>query len=165
MTMPAYPLEEVRDIKVQRLDKARRLVKQRIEELAKEEAKLEEVRAARDKVKQHKQDKLDQLREAFDEGTTSDEVIAMKNYLKVVDERVVTEQEKVNAQKQEVEKAKENLAIAREEVRRKQTEVDKLDLHKEQWTKVTKDELQREQDKELDEIGNVLYLKNREKWS
>ena len=159
-----YPLEDVRLIKIQRRDKAEELVKQRRKELEEQEKKLEEAKKKRDKVLEHQTDKLNQLRQAFDEGTTSDEIIQMKNYLKVVQEKVEAEEEKVKAQQEEVTKAEEELEMAKEELRARRNEVDKLDMHKTQWVKMMQEELRLEMAKELDEIGNILYLKNREKW-
>ena len=162
--LPDYPLEEVRNIKLDRVEAARRLVKQRREELEREKEKLKEAEAARNKVLQHRQDKLDQIRAAFDEGTNSDEILMMKRYLKVVQEKLEAEEQKVKAQEEEVEKAKQALLLAEEDVKLRQLEVDKLDTHKAQWIQQTKQELLREEEKELDEIGNVLFLKNRDKW-
>lgn len=158
-----YPLDKVLEIKIQRVDKARRVVKEREKELLKQQEKLKKVVAARDKVKNHYQDKLDQMRQAFDEGTNSQEIKIMKRYIKVVQGQLVEEEKKVEAQQDLVDVAEKNLQLAREELAKKEKEVEKLEMHKVEWVKVAKKEMLIEEEKEFDEIGNVLFLSNRKK--
>ncbi len=156
-TMPTYPLEGVIDIKKRRVAQAEKVVKEKKRLLDTELEKLKLCEEERDKVKRHKQDKLNQLRDELDKGTTSDKILSMKYYLKVVDERVVVEQKKVDQQKGQVKIAEKNLETAKEELRMRRQEVDKLKTHKVDWTKQMRREMEIIQEKEMDEIGQVLY--------
>lgn len=152
-----YPLDKVMDIKKKRVEQQEKVVKDKEKELQKEQEKLREREAERDKVLNHKKDKLNQLREEMDHGTTTDKIIAMKDYIKVVEERVKVEEKKVRDQKEQVNIAEKNLEIAKEELRVKRQEVDKLKTHKEDWMKEKLRELAFEEEKEMDEVGQTLY--------
>lgn len=160
MTIPEYPLEKVMDIKKKRVDEAEKVVAAKKRELEAEREKLRKCEEERDKVVQHKIDKLNQLRDELDRGTTTDKIQQMKNYLKVVEERVLVEQKKVQEQEEQVNIAKRNLEIAQEELKMRRQEVDKLQNHKKDWIKQMKRELELAEEREMDEIGQVLYLRN-----
>lgn len=152
-----YPLARVIDIKIRRVEEAEKLVLQRQKELEKEQEKLRQCEAERDKVKEHRQDKMNQLREELDKGTTSDKIIQMKVYIKVVEERLKLEEKKVSNQKEQVRVAEKNLEAAIEELRAKRIEVDKLKAHREGWMKEKKRELDLSEEKEMDEIGQIVH--------
>ncbi|CCB92083.1 putative uncharacterized protein [Waddlia chondrophila 2032/99] len=160
MTIPEYPLEKVMDIKKKRVDEAEKVVAAKKRELEAEREKLRKCEEERDKAVQHKIDKLNQLRDELDRGTTTDKIQQMKNYLKVVEERVLVEQKKVQEQEEQVNIAKRNLEIAQEELKMRRQEVDKLQNHKKDWIKQMKRELELAEEREMDEIGQVLYLRN-----
>jgi len=152
-----YPLERVLDIKRKRVENQEKVVRAKEQELEKEQAHLKKCEAERDKIVQHRQDKLNQLREEMDHGTTTDKIIQIKNYIKVVEEKVKIEEKKVAEQKEQVRKAKKNLEEAKELLRLKRQEVDKLVTHRTDWIKDRKRELQFEEQKEMDEVGQTLY--------
>lgn len=160
MTIPEYPLEKVMDIKKKRVDEAEKVVAAKKRELEAEREKLRKCEEERDKVVQHKIDKLNQLRDELDRGTTTDKIQQMKNYLKVVEERILVEEKKVQEQEEQVNIAKRNLEIAQEELKMRRQEVDKLQNHKKDWIKQMKRELELAEEREMDEIGQVLYLRN-----
>lgn len=152
-----YPLEQVLDIKKKRVVDQEKVVAQRERELQAELDKLKQCEEERDKVVRHRQDKLNQLRDELDKGTTTDKIIQIKVYIKVVDERIVQEEKKVAAQKEKVRAAENNLEMAKEELKRKRQEVDKLTTHREDWVKERKQEIQFEEEKEMDEVGQILF--------
>lgn len=158
-----YPLEQVLSVKKDRVEKAERVLEEKKRALQVEEEKLKKARAERDVVLNHHNDKLAQLRKAFDEGTTSDEVLQMKAYLKVVQGRLTKEQVKVVEQKKQVAIAEQDLEEARKDLQRKRVELEKIEMHKEAWLKETQAELAREEAKEQDEIGQILYEGKRRK--
>lgn len=157
MAKISYPLERVLDIKKKRVTEAEKVVQEKKKELEKEQQKLRQREEERDKVRNHKKDKLNQLREELDGGTTSDKILQMKAYLKVVDERLVVEDKKVADQKEQVKIAEKNLEAAKEQLRLKRQEVDKLNTHRQDWMKQARKEEQIAEEKEMDEIGQVLY--------
>jgi len=156
-----YPLEQVLDVKRKRVEDAERLVQERRQELEAQRQKLVEVERERDKVARHHQDKLDQLREALDTGTTSTEVKQMKLYLEVVKEKLEAEEKKVEEQRQAVVQAEEALDSARADLRRRQIEVDKLETHKKEWLREAAKEEMVEQQREQDELGSIIHQSRR----
>lgn len=153
----AYPLEQVLDVKKRRVEAAEKELQKRIDELEREKERLKEVEAARDKVKQHLIDKINQLRDTFDKGTNTDEIQMMRHYIKVVEENLQKEEEKVKKQEEAVENAEKAVELAREELNQRRREVDKLEEHKVQWKALTKKEQEAELAKEMDELGSILF--------
>lgn len=157
MKLPKYPLEQVLEIKHDRVKKAQKVVDEKKRILEGEEKKLYELEKERDRVLHHHNDKLKQLRAVLDEGTTSTEVIQMKVYLKITKEKLVKEEAKVKEQQKQVQTAKKNLEAAQKELYRKRIEEEKIILHKDNWMMQTKIEIEKNEAKEHDEIGQVFY--------
>lgn len=157
MSKVVYPLTQIIEVKQRRVDEAEKVVKEKQLALTKEQQKLAEREAERDKVKNHKKDKLDQLRETLDKEMTSPKVQQMKVYLKLVDEKLKVEEKKVKDQKEQVATAEKNLEQAKLDLQRKRQEVDKLLIHKKDWEK----EMRREQEiiegREQDELGTIIH--------
>lgn len=152
-----YPLKQVLEIKERRVEEAERVVAEKRKALETEKEKLEKQKKARDEVKGHKQAKLKQLRDELDGGTTSPKVQQMKAYLKVVDERLKVEEKKVKEQQTRVDAAAKELEDALEELKLKRLEVDKLNTHKDSWKKEIRKEMELKEEREMDEIGSVIY--------
>lgn len=153
-----YPLKQVLEVKIRRVEEAEKVVLEKRMALEKEQKKLKEREAERDKVLKHHDDKLKQLREEMDRSTTSPKIQQMKVYLKVVQEKVVIEEKKVTEQKGQVAAAEKNLEAAINDLRLKRQEVDKLETHKIDWEKQMSREEAIEEGKEQDELGSVMYL-------
>lgn len=152
-----YPLKQVLEIKMRRVDEAERVVKEKKRLLEKEEEKLKERKAERDKVLKHRNEKLSQLRQEMDHDTTTVKIQQMKAYLKIVAEKLVVEEKKVEEQKRNVSIAQEALDKAKEELRLKRLEVDKLNTHRSEWVEEMKKELEIEEGRLMDEVGEVIY--------
>ncbi len=157
MSKIVYPLLQIIEVKQRRVEEAEKVVREKKLALEKEQKKLEEVQAARDKVKKHQQDKLTQLRETLDHGSTSPKIQQMKVYLKVVDEKLKVEEKKVKDQEEQVSIAEKNLEQARENLRLKRQEVDKLLTHKKDWEKEMRKELEIIEAREQDELGSIIH--------
>ena len=153
-----YPLEEILSIKRKRVDEALEELKRK--ELAHQHEKeiLAQKEAERDKVLNHRNDKLQQLRDTLDHETRSTKVQQMKAYLKIVKEKLIVEEKKVEDQKEQVEIARTNVEIAKEELRLRRKEVDKLEKHREEWFKKAKKEQAIAEEKEMDEMGSIMFL-------
>lgn len=158
-----YPLKQIIEVKQKRVEDAEAVVKEKRAALEKEQQILAQKEAERDKAIKHHDDKLKQMREELDHGTTSPKIQQMKAYLKVVKERVAAEEKKVNDQKKQVETAEKNLENAKKDLKIKEQEVDKLLSHRKDWYK----EMQKEQEiiegREQDELGNTIFSTNRRK--
>ncbi len=160
---PKYPLEQVAEIKQKRLEEAEKIFKQKKEALEKQQQKLAQLEKARDEVKDHKIAKLTQLRATLDEGSTTDKIQQMKQYLKLVDEKLKQEEIKVSEQKKVVQKASEEVEAARQDFLHKQKDVEKLKIHKDIWKKTEFKLMEKEEDAESDEIGNALFVARKKK--
>lgn len=163
MAKAIYPLAQVIDVKKKRVEDAEKVVAEKRKALSEEEEKLKEREKAREEVKEHQLAKLTQMRKEMDEGTTSDKIIQMKVYLKVVEERLKVEDKKVQDQKAQVKTAEQNLENAILELNRKRQEVDKLLTHQKDWLAEMRKEEEIIEGREQDELGSVMYLVNRRK--
>lgn len=157
MDKPVYPLKQIIEVKQKRVEDAEKVVKEKRVALEKEQQKLAEREAERDKVKAHQMDKLKQLRDTMDQGTTSPKIQQMKVYLKVVDEKLKAEEKRVKDQKEQVAIAEKNLEQAKLELQRKRQEVDKLLTHQKDWEKEKRKELEIIEGREQDELGSLIY--------
>lgn len=152
-----YPLKQVIEVKQRRVDEAEKVVKEKLLALTQEQKKLADREAERDKVKDHKKDKLQQLRDTLDKGCHTTEIQQMKAYLKLVDEKLKVEEKKVQDQKELVKTAEKNLEAAKAELQRKRQEVDKLLMHKKDWEKEKRKELEIIEAREQDELGSIIH--------
>lgn len=158
MNNVVYPLKQVLEIKIRRVEEQEKVVKEKQAALEKEQQKLADREAERDKVLKHHTDKLNQMRQTLDEGTTSPKIQQMKAYIKVVKERLKSEEKKVKEQKDQVDLAEKNLLVAQNELKAKRQEVEKLTTHKIDWEKTMRKELEIIEAREQDELGNTVYL-------
>ena len=163
MNQAKYPLEQLAIIKQKRVEEAEKVLKEKRELLAKEEEKFLALCRERDAVKEHKEAKLNQLRETLDAGTTSDKIQQMKNYLKEVTDQLKAKEAKVHTQQKQLDLAKEAVEIARKERIKKQQEVEKLKLHREEWEKELAKEEERIQGIETDELGSSMFVRKTKK--
>lgn len=161
--MVRYPLEPVLSIKKDRVDRAEKVVKEKRRLLELEQEKLRERESERDKVKNHYMQKIRQLREQLDDGTTSDVILKMKAYIKVVAIQLSEEEEKVNEQKENVLAAAKELERAEVELTKRRKEEEKTRLHKEEWMKEALKEEARQEEKEQDEMGQLLHQLHKQK--
>jgi flagellar biosynthesis chaperone FliJ len=164
MAPPKYPLEQLLTIKINRYDQAVKTLEEKKSLLLKEEEKLKKVEEERDKVLKHKNDKLLQLRQELDQGTTSDKIQQMKNYLKVVDENLAAKQKKVDEQIKNVRFAEQQVEIAKDDLFQKKKDVEKIEMHKKEWEKEVGYQILRKEGVEQDELGSSTdTLRKREK--
>ena len=157
MAKIVYPLAQVQEVKQRRVEVAERVLKEKVQELEKEKEKLRQREEERNRVLNHHNEKLRQLREILDKESTSPKIQQMKVYLKVVKDKLKIEDKKVKDQQAQVEIAEKNVETARQEVIRKRLEVDKLEMHRKDWEKEMRKELEMEEGREHDEIGNIIY--------
>lgn len=160
-----YPLEQLAIIKQKKLEEAEKTLKEKKEALIKEEEKLKAVEKERDKVKEHRHAKLEQLREKLDQGTSTDKIQQMKYYLKVVDEKLKAKELKVKEQNKHVENAHKQVELARQDFLKKQQDVEKLRLHREEWKKEMRLLLEHIEGVESDELGSAMHARKRTKHS
>jgi len=154
---PHYPLEQLMQIKQKRLEEAEKILKEKKAILDTEEKKLKDLEAQRDELKKHKEEKLLQLRESLDQGTTSEKILQMQSYIKIVQEKFVVREKKVQDQQKVVDGAKKNVEIAKENLVKKQQDIEKNHLHKKEWKKEIAKEQVRVDAIETDELGSQVH--------
>ena len=160
MTQRKYPLAQVVEIKKRRVEQQEEVVRQKKETLEQENRKLIERKKERQKVKDHYDEKLKQLRAELDGETTTDKIKMMKNYLKEVQERLKVEDKKVKEQEDQVKLAEKEVELAIEELRRKRIDVDKLHTHKKDWEVEVRKEEEIINAREEDEMGTIIFSKH-----
>lgn len=156
----SYPLKQIIEVKQKRVEDAKIVVKEKRLALEKEQQILVQKEAERDKAVKHHSDKLKQMRDELDQGTTSPKIQQMKAYLKVVKERVSAEEKKVSDQKKQVDVAEKNLEDAKKDLKIKEQEVDKLLSHRKDWYIEMQKEQEIIQGREQDELGNIIFSTN-----
>lgn len=161
MAKPVYPLKQVMEVKQRRVEDAEKTVKEKIKALDAEKEKLTQREADRDKAIAHHSEKLAQLRKSLDEGTTTDKIIQMKDYMKLAKEKVKIEEKKVKDQQEQVNIASKNLQEAQNQLRLRRLEVDKLDTHRVDWQKEMRKEEEINEAREQDELGNIIFSTKR----
>jgi multidrug resistance efflux pump len=152
-----YPLEAIIKVKERRVENQEKVVKEKELALQKEKDKLAQCEAARDKAKEHLQNKLTQLRQELDHSTTTDKVQQMKAYLNVAKDKLAVEEKKVKDQQLQVDNANKALEAAKEELRIKRQEVEKLQIHKKDWLVTARRELEIIEGREQDEVGSITH--------
>jgi chromosome segregation ATPase len=156
-----YPLEQLALIKAKRLEDAEKKLQEKKSLLAQEEEKLQGLEKERDKVKGHKELKLQQLRDELDSESNTLKIQQMKQYLKEVNEKLKQKETKVKEQKRQVTLAEQAVESSRKEMLQKQQDVEKLKLHKVEWDKETKAYLEHLESLETDELGTTIHLKHK----
>ncbi len=158
MDLSNYPLAELMRIKVKRFEQAMKVVEEKAAILKREQKLLKQEEEERDKVLQHKNDKLQQLRDALDRGERTDKIRQIKVYMDVVKEKLVEKERKVEEQKKQVKDAEKQLDLARKEMMKKQKELEKLKIHKKEWQKEMRFWTARKEGLEQDELGSQRHI-------
>jgi flagellar biosynthesis chaperone FliJ len=153
-----YPLEQLMTIKQNRFDAAVKILEQKKEILEKAKKKLDEAIFEKDQVAQHKAAKLDQIRQELDQGTTSDKVQQARIYLKVVDERLAEKEKAVKVQQNQVDIAESQVDAATQEVYQKKKDLEKLQMHKQEWKKEVRYRIEQKEAIEQDDQGSAAHF-------
>ena len=158
MKKPKYPLEEIEQIKKKRLEEAEKSLQEKKQFLEKEQKKLDQYTKELELIKQHKIDKIRQMMDEMEKGTTSDQIMIKERYLKVVvEEKLKREHAKVVEQKKEVNKAVDEVEKARILLEQRRQDVEKLRLHREDWEVEMRSLEAAEENKDTDEIGTTMH--------
>ena len=92
------------------------------------------------------------------EGTSSEKILTHDRYLKkVVAEELKVEEKKVVDQTKVMRKAEEEVEKARKEYIKKNQDVEKLRIHKKEWTLDAEKEGLKVESSENDELGSNIY--------
>lgn len=155
--LPAYPLEQLVEIKKNRFNQAVKILEEKKALLEKAKEKLKAAEKERDTVKSHRDAKLQQLREALDEGMRTDKIQQMKSYLKLVEEKLAVEQKKVKEQQKLVDLAQKQVELATQELFQRKKDLEKLEMHREEWSKEARYTIEQKSAVEHDEQGSATH--------
>lgn len=162
--LPEYPLEQMISIKKNRFDAAVKILEEKKNLLEKAYELLYDLTEAKDKVLDHKNAKLTQLRDMLDAGTGAHKVLQAKAYLKVVDVKLQEHEKKVADQQKAVDAAQKAVDAATDDLFQKKKDLEKLELHKKEWEKEIKYQLLQKEMVEQDEQGSSTHtMHKREK--
>ncbi len=161
-TPQGYPLEQVAIIKQKKCDEAEKVLRDKKKALEVEKERLSAVEKERDEVKDHRIAKLTQLREKMDAGEPSDKIQQMRYYLKIVDEKLKTKELKVKEHQKLVDSAAQQVETARADLLKKQQDVEKLKMHREEWEKEAKAIEEHKEGVSSDEIGATLHQRRQQ---
>ena len=152
-----YPLEQLMMIKKNRFEQAVRTLEEKKALLEKAQAKLAQLTQERDEVASHRSAKLTQLRAALDEGLPTNKIQQMKFYLKIVDEDLAEKQKKVTEQKKQVDLAQNQVDLATAEMFQRKKDLEKLEIHHEEWKKEMRQIISRKEEGIADEQGAATH--------
>lgn len=158
-----YPLEQLVAIKQKRLEAAEKALTEKKALLAKEQETLASLEKQRDQVKEHYQFKLTQIRESLDQGTSTDKIQQMKDYLKIVSEDLNVEEKKVQNQLKNVKQAEEQVEQALQELFRRQKDIEKLNMHQKEWKQEVLGIEQKKENLDNDETGSAGHARKNKK--
>lgn len=157
MNIPPYPLEQLASIKKKRFDEAVKVLEEKKTILEKAYEKLYTATENYNKVFEHKTSKLEQLRKAMDEGESSTKIISMRHYLKEVDEKLIEKKQAMTAAQKAVDQAQQAVDAATDDLFQKKKEVEKLEIHKQEWLKEMRQQVERKESIEHDEQGAATH--------
>lgn len=154
----SYPLEQLMTIKKNRFDQAVKTLEEKKAILEKAYEKLYTLTQERDQAKEHKALKLKQLRDSLDEGSTTDKIRQMKVYLKIVDEKLAEKEKKVAEQQKQVDLAQKQVDLATDELFQRKKDLEKLEIHKQEWEKELRYWSEQKEAVEQDEQGSAGHI-------
>jgi len=158
MSLPKYPLEQLILIKERRLEEAEKVLKAKKQLLEKEQQKLKSLEEDAQLTHDHMQEKINQLEEELDQGTYSYKIDTANKYIKVVEDQLKGKKKLVLDQDKVVKNALQQVEVARQEMIKKQHDVEKLNIHRQEWKKGVMKEFEYTQALESDEIGSAKHI-------
>lgn len=162
MKKQKYPLEEIAAIKKRRLEEAEKVLREKRETLNKEEKILLEKKQAVQNSQKLKLDMLEKHFKKIEEGTTSEVLERHDTYIKeIINPKIAEEKKAFEDQKKVVKEAKIALEKAREERLKKNQDLEKINIHKKEWTKEAKKELSIEEAGVADELGTSMHSRKK----
>jgi hypothetical protein len=159
-----YPLTQIAEIKTRRLEEAEKILKQKRDELDIAEKDLLQKRKDLSATQKLKLEMIEKHFAKISKGTTSDVLKRHDEYMKEVIGVKLSEQKKaVDDQKKVVKEAQKALEAARIDRLKKNQELEKIHIHKKEWTKEMKKEMDLEEADVADELGTSMHARKMKK--
>jgi hypothetical protein len=159
-----YPLEQIAEIKKRRLEEAEKVLREKRLALDNAEKDLQTKRDALNASLQLKLDLIEKHFKEIEKGTTSDVMERHNRYIQeVIEVKLADEKKKVEDQKKVVKDAKLALEKARDIRLKKNQEMEKINIHKKEWTKEAVKEQEIEEAGIADELGTSMHARKMKK--
>lgn len=164
MKLPPYRLQPVLNKREKAKQEAERVLGEAQKALALEKEKEAECERAIELAIQKKEDFKAEMNQKMMEGTLDVEKIKMhKNYLKSLDFEIEQARQRLEEQKVVVQQAEQVVEEKRMVLIDATKEFQAIEKHKENWIKQLKKEMEEAEQKEQEEIGNVLYVQRKQR--
>lgn len=128
---------------------------------------IKKLMAARDKLKKLKEEKEEIVQKRKDSrakmtremvgGASIFDGNVHTNYLRKLKEDEEAKEKEIEEQKEVVKECEEAVSLARREYIDASKQLQIMEKHKELWRKKVENEISKKEEKELNEIGNILY--------
>lgn len=158
-----YPLEQIIEVKENRVKSQEKKLLAAEREYQERQKELFKAEKLRNQVLRHYNAKMSQLRHMMDVGGYSPEFEGMKRYLKLVEEKLKAEELKVKAEEKKVKEAREERDKQESLLHQRRLELDKIQEHRQLWLQEQLIEFRLNQINEQDDIGTLIYLNQRSK--
>jgi flagellar export protein FliJ len=164
MTLPKYRLQPVLDKRQKIKEDAEKALGAAQKELDAEKKKEQECAEAVENAKRAKEEfKAEMNRKMLTENLEINKITMLKNYVKSLEYLIEQAKEKLEQQKVRVKQAEKVVDQKRGELLEATKEFQAIEKHKEKWAEAIKKEMEEAEQKEQEEIGNVLYLQRKQK--
>lgn len=159
-----YRLEAMLTVKYRNKRRSEIALAQAFKALKEAEEKLKELEEEKEEIIQRREDarRDHAIRVASGESQMA-ESHAHMNFIRKLIEDEEEKQKEIEAQEEVVERAKEQLAQAKRDYIEACKQVKIMEKHKELWKKKIRQELEKREAKEMNELGNVLHGLNKRK--
>ena len=159
-----YPLQQIAEIKKRRLEEAEKMLREKRLALDEAEKDLKAKREALNATQKLKLEMIEKHYKDIEKGTTSDILERHDRYMQeVMDVKLAEEKKLVEEQKKVVKDARLALEKARQERLKKNQELEKIHLHKKEWSKGARKEEEIEQAGVADELGTSMHARKMKK--
>lgn len=153
-----YRLQPLLEIKLRARRKAEIRLAKAIARLEEEKKKLKKLEEEREKIIKRRKECRMELHNKMAEGAAQIRDGSMRiNYLRKLEEDQKAKEEEIKRQKEMIEECETEVKRARRNYIDAVKDLRVMEKHKELWQKKIKLQLSREEEREMDELGNVIH--------
>lgn len=162
MSLPKYRLQPVLDKRQKIKEDAEQALGAAQKKVDEEKKKEEECVQLVIQAKQRKEDsKAEMNRKMMEEKLEVRNIQQHKDYLKSLDFEIRKAESKLEEQRNRVKAAEQIVIQKRNDLVEATKEYQAIEKHKEKWSTTIKKEMEEAEQKEAEEIGNVLFLQRK----
>jgi flagellar export protein FliJ len=162
LSLPKYRLQPVLDKRQKIKEDAEKALGAAQKKVDEEKKKEEECIQRVNQAKQKKEDaKAEMSRKMLEEKLEVEKIRRHKDYLKSLDFEIKKTEEQLADQRNRVKAAEQVVEQKRAELVEATKEYQAIEKHKEKWATALKKAMEEAEEKEAEEIGNVLFLQRK----